>query len=488
MVEETPQVRCNPAASNCIDCSGGASWMAPRPLYPNQPINQSMDLALYLIAAIGGLLCLLSLAQLGFWAAQSWQFQTHNRKQFNLARELMRRQIESAHQLRQQGILDAPAQTDAVDELSQAQVESESRDVSVDADGRWRGFREFTIVQAQDEAQGCRTLKLQPVDGLPIADFVPGQHLPIRLSIPGQSKPVTRCYSLSNGPAQGLYRLTVKAVPPPAGQPQMAPGIASNFIQSLQAGDQILARAPAGKFLLDCESKRPIVMLAGGIGITPMTSIIEHQLDQQSKRLMVLVYGVRNGLEQPFKQWLDQQAAAHSNLIVVHCYSQPLAKELQGRDYQVPGRVSVELLKQILPDNQCDYYLCGPPAFMESLDTGLQEWGVPDALIRSEAFGPAARPTRKPAANPLTARISFSKSGQTADWSAECESLLDLAEQAGVEIESSCRSGSCGTCAVHLLAGQVQYSDDIDADCDSDQCLPCVAVPHSSCQEIKLDA
>ena len=148
------------------------------------------------------------------------------------------------------------------------------------------------------------------------------------------------------------------------------------------------------------------------------------------------------------------------------------------------GRISVDLFRQTLPFDAYDFYMCGPPPFMQGLYDQLSDLGVADARIHAEAFGPASLKRRQPASAdalpPIAEKpvpVAFAKSGKEARWDAAAGSLLDLAEARGLTPEYSCRGGSCGTCAVKVLAGKVTYETRPSAKVDADKALICCAVP-----------
>ncbi len=140
---------------------------------------------------------------------------------------------------------------------------------------------------------------------------------------------------------------------------------------------------------------------------------------------------------------------------------------MKGRDYDSIGHVNLDLLKELLPNKDMDFYLCGPPPFMNSLLKDLWEWGVPEDRIRFELFGPAAlllegsrpkRPKKKMDLGEEAFEAVFSQSGITAKWDSEYENLLDFAEDQGVFPDFSCRSGICHSCMYELLEGEVDYA------------------------------
>ena len=426
-----------------------------------------------LIPLFGLLLCLLALTQLGLWAAQSLRINSQNNRQFELAKQLMRDQI------RQQ--TDQPVKDSKPSPVPNPQPRTPTQAIAPATQGL-NTFRQLKVIKLIDETPACRSVYLQPVDGRPCQDFLAGQHLPIRFTIPGQAKPVIRCYSLSNAAGEGVYRISVKAIAAPTDPPGLPAGLVSNFVnQQLKVGDVVEAKSPAGSFTLQHNSKATIVMLAGGIGITPMVSMIQEAILKNVQRPMVLIYGVTNRNDQAFREWLDQEAQAHENLMLVSCFSKPLESEVQGVDYQVPGHVTIDLLKQILPSPDCQFYLCGPPAFMESLSTGLDAWGVKDDQIFSEAFGPATRKPR-PQINPSSltssnaATIRFSQANVSVNHDGT-SSILEMSESVGVAMDSGCRAGSCETCLAKITRGAVSYPNNETPNVGPNECLPCIAVP-----------
>ncbi|MEM9941026.1 MAG: 2Fe-2S iron-sulfur cluster-binding protein, partial [Planctomycetota bacterium] len=291
--------------------------------------------------------------------------------------------------------------------------------------------------------------------------------------------------SLSDAPGKHYYRITVKIASPPPNRPELKPGKASSFInEGLKEGDQIEIKAPAGHFFLQDDPYRPAVLLAGGIGITPMVSMANTLLENNSKRPIILLYGVRNGLDQPFRHHLEELGSRHDNFFSIFCYSRPCPEDLLDRDYHIEGFVSVDILKKLLPQPACEFYLCGPPKFMDSIYNDLKDWNVGEDQIFFEAFGPATvgKNRNKEKGSHLTEmthQIRFSQSEVTVKWDGSCDSLLELAEAKEIPIDSGCRAGSCGTCVTKILSGSVSYPDNQAVDCGSDECLACIAQPAS---------
>jgi ferredoxin-NADP reductase len=363
----------------------------------------------------------------------------------------------------------------------------------------WSGLRTFRVARRADEdvAQTQCSFYLEPVDGLQLPDFKPGQFLTFSLPVPaegGAVRTITRCYSLSDSPAPNQYRVTIKRVvapPEPAGLPD---GAASSFFHDhVHAGNTLQIRAPSGHFHLDTEALAPVVLIAGGIGITPMMSMLRWCAQHQPQRVVHLYYGARNSAEHAYKAALEDMAGKLPQLHLHVVYSKPLPDDRDGVDYQHRGHVDLALLKQTLPHGVHQFYICGPSAMMESLVPGLTGWGVASSDIHFEAFGPAtvrlaAGHGSVQSGDPAMATpVHFQRSGRTLTWSGKQSNLLDFAEAHGIQVESGCRSGSCGSCVSTLVRGAVDYDRVPDFDLAPGQCLLCVARPRDAL-ELALDA
>ena len=355
----------------------------------------------------------------------------------------------------------------------------------------WNGSRKFEIHRKQREAEGVHSFYLVPHDGKPLPPFLPGQYLTFQLRIPGQPKPIIRCYSLSDSPNNpDYYRVSIKKVPPPRDQPDKPPGLSSTYFNDMLQEDDILdIKAPSGQFFLDMTSERPIVFVGGGIGLTPVLSMLTALTESGIRREVWFFLGVRNGEEHLMKEQLEALNQANENLHLHVCYSVPQKGDEKGRDYQHSGHVSVDLFKELLPSNNYTFYICGPPPMMEFLTAGLKEWGVPEDDVHFEAFGPATVKKTKakvPEAGEAEAvEVVFDRSGKTLKWDAGAETLLEFAEDNGIVIDSGCRAGNCGTCIVAVKSGEVTYVTDPGVTPEEGSCLTCVAMPKTA---LTLDA
>lgn len=349
----------------------------------------------------------------------------------------------------------------------------------------WSGLRKFTISRKEQECDGCHSFYFTPCDNKPLPSFHPGQYLMFNVNVPGEEKPIVRCYSLSDAPGKSYYRCTIKKVPP--AKEGLPSGRSSSFFNDhIQVGDVVDVKSPRGKFYLDLENPGPVVLLAGGVGITPVLSMMNTILEQDQPRETHFFLGVRNSRDHLFRQYLEPfRGQRHRNVHVHVCYSRPLPEDDLGRDYDFEGRVTTELLSRVLPSNAYTYFMCGPIPFMDALESGLQDWGVPKEKINLEAFGGPKLPKPKPQTEengngaPAGPEIKFASSGKQIAWDPAYESLLDIAEAHGIEVESGCRAGNCGTCALPVKSGTVEYPEPPDMEPEAGMCLPCVCVPTS---------
>jgi ferredoxin-NADP reductase len=361
----------------------------------------------------------------------------------------------------------------------------------------WNGFRAFRVARRayEDAAQTQCSFYLEPVDGLPLPAYKPGQFLTFSLLLATKgaaARKLIRCYSLSDSPTPDQYRVTIKRAMAPAEPVGLPAGAASSYFHDhVHTGSTLQIGAPSGRFYLNADTDTPVVLIAGGIGITPMMCMLRWSAQHQPQRVVHLYYGVRNSAEHAFKAVLKEMAVKQPQLRLHTVYSKPLPEDRQGPDYQHSGYVDLVLLKKTLRHVAHQFYICGPTAMMERLVPDLAAWGVANADIHFEAFGPAtvSLPTEvteaqgKAASAPIS--VHFQRSGRTLSWSGQQSNLLDFAEAHGIQVESGCRSGSCGSCVSTLVYGTVGYDRSPDFDLAPGQCLLCLGKP---LEALALDA
>ena len=411
--------------------------------------------------AIGGILIAGGLIQLGLVTAGNFRRLIGQSRQANVTLELLETELETMRDLRRR---------------------------KAESGLPWNGWRKFIVAKKVMECTDICSFYLAPHDKKSLPDFLTGQYLTFRIDVPGQNKPVVRCYSLSDSPRRDAYRITIKRIQPR--DKDTPPGLVSSFFHDhLNEGDILDVKAPSGQFCLD-PAGGGVVLIGCGIGVTPVLSMLNTLVTQGSRRDIWFFNGVRNRAEHVMKEHLETIARENPNVYLHVCASKPDRDYELGRDYQHEGRISIELLKELLPSSNFDFYLCGPGPMMREVTEGLKEWGVPETNIHYETFGPSsvkkiAAVVAPGAAVPTGFAIQFKKSGKTLHWCGDHTSILDLAEANGISIPSGCRAGSCGTCQVAVFSGEIDYIDKSDFETDHGTRLTCIGAPKS---DLVLDA
>ncbi|MCZ8257708.1 MAG: NO-inducible flavohemoprotein [Polaromonas sp.] len=243
------------------------------------------------------------------------------------------------------------------------------------APGGWRGARRFRVARKVPESAEITSFYLQPEDGGSLVAFQPGQYLGLRLVVDGEE--IRRNYSLSAAPNGRDYRISVK---------REAGGIASGFLhERVLEGDVVDVFPPAGEFVL-AESDKPLVLISGGVGITPTLAMLDAAL--QGARPVHFIHFARNRKVHAFREAVDARLAKHEQLKRFYVYDEHTG---EGDLPHAIGRLSSEQLAQYLPASRdVDAYFLGPKPFMRQLRRQLLELGIPPAQTRYEFFGPAS--------------------------------------------------------------------------------------------------
>jgi nitric oxide dioxygenase len=253
------------------------------------------------------------------------------------------------------------------------------------APGGWSGLRDFVIEGAKAESEVIRSFILVPKDGRGVMRHQPGQYLTFGLELPGR-EPLKRNYSISSAPEDRSYRISVKR----EAKPGVPPGIVSSWLHDEAGPGTVLKVAPpAGEFFLNEKEDNPVVLLSGGVGLTPMISILEHVVRSGSGRPLWYVHGAENGRVHAMGAYVRDLAAQARNVTVRTFYNVPGPGDQAGRDYDERGLITVDWLARNTPIEEAAYYLCGPRPFLRGMVGGLARTGVSLNLIRYEFFGPA---------------------------------------------------------------------------------------------------
>jgi nitric oxide dioxygenase len=252
--------------------------------------------------------------------------------------------------------------------------------------GGWRDFRNFVVVKKVLESDVIASFYLQPQDGGALPPFQPGQYISVKLQIPGERYTHIRQYSLSDSPGKEYYRISVKREDADEGKPA---GIASTYLhRHVQVGDVLALSAPAGDFVLDTSVETPVVLLSGGVGLTPMISMLNTLVERQPNRPVTFIHAAWNSRRHAMKRHVEDIAASNRQVKTYLLYSRPKEEDRRSGQYDKEGYIDLPWLQSVLPDNQADFYFCGPVPFMKAVYRALKDWQVPQERIHYEFFGP----------------------------------------------------------------------------------------------------
>jgi nitric oxide dioxygenase len=248
------------------------------------------------------------------------------------------------------------------------------------AEGGWTGWREFQVADVVPESSVITSFILRPADGGGVIRHKPGQYLTFWLEIPGHA-PVKRNYSISNAPNGQSYRISVKREPM---------GLASSWLHDQAKPGTILKVAPpAGEFFLHEHPERPVVLLSGGVGLTPMVSMLETIADRHPQVHTHYVHGTHDRETHAMREHVRSLASAARTIRVTDFHQTPLTDEVAGTDYDEAGLITDEWLIANTPVADADYFICGPRPFLRAAVASLSLAGVPSDRIHYEFFGPA---------------------------------------------------------------------------------------------------
>jgi ferredoxin-NADP reductase len=328
------------------------------------------------------------------------------------------------------------------------------------------------VLEVVDETDDIKTFRFARPEGFA---FSPGQFVAVRVLIDG--KPHVRCYSISSAPhTRGWVEISVRRQ-----------GMVSEALHAtVRTGSVLTVRRPAGHFVYPADA-RPLVLIAGGIGITPLISMLRHAAESDRGRPITLLYSVRHERDVAFHNALNVIAEQH-----------PLARvaitvtRATGETPFRSGRLDEAMLRQYVPvPGDAVFCLCGPTPMISGVRLMLAAMGVPESQIRFEQFDLAVAATEincpgEEAASGAVARgpvqITFESSGVIVT-AGPAQSLLETAEANGVDIMSICRAGVCQTCRTRLKCGTAHCRSDVldPADRAAGFILPCVTWPAEDC-------
>lgn len=343
-------------------------------------------------------------------------------------------------------------------------------------------YHPLRIARVVEETADARSFVVDvPAELADAFRYQAGQYLTFKISVDG--KELLRCYSLASSPdCESEHKVTVKRV---------AEGRVSHWMNDhLHEGDTVQVLPPAGRFVLR-ESARPIFLFAGGSGITPVIAIVKSALAKTERRLK-LVYANRDEASIIFKRELETLGEKHpQRLEIIH--------SLDDRD----GFLTPERVRELVGDaKRAHFYLCGPGAFMEVAEQGLEEAGIPRDCVFKELFVSPEddEPTEEDRARAAEAdagaggcqTLVVTVDGATHEIAyAEGKTVLETARDAGVEPPFSCEDGYCSCCMAKLVEGQVKMRKNdclTQRDLDDGWVLTCQSIPQTPTVKVDWDA
>lgn len=364
-------------------------------------------------------------------------------------------------------------------------------------------FRRFRVIEKVKESSNISSFYFEPKEAMPIWQALPGQYLTLR--IPVKETFILKTYSISNSIDNAQrYRISVKRESFPPDSPDLPEGIGSCWLHDhVEAGTEIEIAAPRGAFVLDETSTRPVVLLSGGVGQTPLLCMA-HRLSISNRKVWY-IHACENGLVHALGSEIAELASQVQSSIYVHTvYRLPTDQDRIENSFDSEGMIDKRLLQSLLPLDDYDVYMCGPVSFMTAMYQLLVNLGITRKRIAYEFFGKAqsldtliqdnAKIQSKAATHappslaklkyltnpklhglslkklnqsnnaaiesdilPKSCQVVFNRSAVTTIWDGQTKSLLELAEQSGLYPDFSCRSGICNTCRCVIRKGQVSY-------------------------------
>lgn len=342
----------------------------------------------------------------------------------------------------------------------------------------WTGL--LRVARIFQETSSVKTFRLiDPLFGkLPFV-YLPGQFLTVTVTVDGES--IKRSYTISSAPTERDYcEITVK---------REEHGAVSRFLHDhVHEDDTLQITAPSGRFTFTGEESTSVVLIGGGVGVTPMMSVTRYLTKRSWLHEIYFVFAGRSEGDIIFREELEYLQRRYRNLHVIIALD-----DVDGADDRyVKGRITREVLEAHIPDlPTCRVHICGPPPMMSAVKGILIDIGVPADQIRTEVFQGKEQPRPKletlPAAQAKVAVVTFAKSNRTA-MMPPTTTVLEASEDVGVNIDYSCRIGTCGVCRTKLLSGSVtmEVQDGLEpGDKENNIILACQA---KSTADLSVDA
>jgi ferredoxin-NADP reductase len=345
------------------------------------------------------------------------------------------------------------------------------------ATGKIRWLGKLKLTEVVEVTHNVKTFRFKPLNSGEIPfDYLPGQFLTLHMAPRGV--PTRRSYTIASSPTwRDRIEITVKREPR---------GLVSRWLHDeLNVGDEVEVEAPNGTFVFNGEQAGSVVLIGAGVGITPMMSVTRYLTETNWPGKVSLLLGFRTPRDFIFRDELEQLKARNPNLSVIVTMSNPGDEAWPGKR----GRIDAALLDSLKDMARCRAHICGPPSMMDDVKRALAGLGLPENQIQTEAFGTVTRdPTSKSARSTgIAGKVVFQASDTSAPVPVDA-TILDVADEVGVFIDNACRSGTCASCRVKLLSGDVSMAVQ-DALTDQDKAegyiLACQAKIHG---EVRVEA
>lgn len=340
-------------------------------------------------------------------------------------------------------------------------------------------FSEYVITEKTIESKFVTSFILEPKNGAGCPVFFPGQHVALRLE-----NGLIRTYTVSSNPYSRTHlRISVKREI--SENNQATNGVGSNFIHDrFDVGSEVDVSLPRGNFHLQLESDRPVVLLSGGVGITPMISMLHHLAS--GTRPVLFVHACKNRSEHSFAPEVAALKERSSHIETIYFYKNQEGYRSEDTNMR-SGLIDSAFIHSLQLAPKTEFYICGPNRFMASVFNALIESGIEKDQIRFEFFSdPVDLSKNDTEDTDQAAVITFVKSGLSVPWNNFPGSLLEFAEKHGIKTESSCRSGACGTCECLVRSGDLKYfAEPLDPPLE-DHAFLCITRPASSTIELDI--
>ncbi|MED7788608.1 2Fe-2S iron-sulfur cluster-binding protein [Francisella sp. 19X1-34] len=356
----------------------------------------------------------------------------------------------------------------------------------------WKNWRKLIVEQVIEETPNIKSFILKATDNKPLALYRAGQFLTVKLPVENKNgSSLIRVWSLSDYNDQvGYYRLSIK---------EEIKGLGSGFMHNqVQQGMHLEVQPPMGRFVLDRSGFKPILLIAGGIGITPILAMLKAHLSRSGKKPPIyFIHCCQNKINHLFRNELDELINKY-NIPKQYVYSQPNNEDLLGVDYDIEGHLTIQDIRSFIdgcyilngvkridmPLAEFDIYMCGPKVFQDILQKALIGSDANPERIFQESF--VTNGNSQEHSNLESSQVVFTTLNKEIEWKASDNlTLLELAESAGLNLANSCRMGVCETCSAKLIEGSVYYESSLPTKLEKNRVLLCRAKPKTKRVVIK---